>query len=439
MTDHTAGQTTRQVVSPIRSDGTSQDRLIEAPSFWRRRRSLVLGSAGVAAALAVLILLAVKLAGTQGSFSRSTLTISTVERGDFVSDIEADGQVVATISPTLYARAPGIVTLKVHAGDPIHRGQILAVIDDPDLTSSLEQEQAAAESLRIAWQRAKLHAARQLTELRSAYQQAKIDVSTAQRELDRSREAYRLGAYPELQMLRAQDALQRAQFALQEAKARFDSQPAQNRFDIGSSKALFDREEERVADLRRQVQELTVRSPVDGRAGQVAVLDQAEVSNGAPLLTAVALNALEVQVEVPESEAHELATGMKADLEGDGQHWPGYVSGISPEVVNGSVVARLRFSGSQPQGLRQSQRMFARVFIAQLHDVLMVDRGNFADQQGGGYAYVVHGDIARRQPVRIGAVSLQKVQLLGGAAAGDRIVTSGAASFHDATSVRLSN
>jgi HlyD family secretion protein len=146
-----------------------------------------------------------------------------------------------------------------------------------------------------------------------------------------------------------------------------------------------------------------------------------------------------VQVQVPESEAHELATGMKADLEGDGQHWPGYISGISPEVVDGSVVARLRFAGSQPQGLRQSQRMFVRAYIARLHDVLMIDRGNFADQQGGGYAYVVHGDTARRQPIRIGAVSLQKVELLGGVAAGDRIVTSGAAAFRDATSVRLSN
>ena len=148
--------------SPIGSDGTSQDRLLEAPSFWRRRRTLILTGAGVAAALALLVAVAVRFAGVRGSFSRSTLTISTVTRGDFVSDIEADGQVVATISPTLYARAPGIVTLKVHAGDPIRRGQTLAVIDDPDLTSNLEQEQAAAESLRIAWQRAKLRVLRVL-------------------------------------------------------------------------------------------------------------------------------------------------------------------------------------------------------------------------------------------------------------------------------------
>jgi len=393
----------------------------------------------VGAGLALIAWLITRLAGAAGSFSRANLTISTVERGDFVSDVEADGRVVATISPTLYARAPGIVTLDVHAGDAIHRGQVLAVIDDPDLTSSLEQQEAAAQSQRIAWERAKLAASRQLTELRSAYQQARIDVSTAQRERDRSQLAYRLGAYPELQAERAEDALEKAKFALQQAKMRYDSQPAQNRFDIGSSKALLDQEEERVADLRRQVQDLTVRSPVDGRVGEVAIQDRAQVANGAALLTVVDLKALEVEVQVPESEAHELTTGMRADLEGDGQHWRGYVSGISPEVVDGSVVARLRFAGSQPEGLRQSQRIFVRVFLARLNNVLMVDRGTFAQQEGGGYVYVVRGDAAQRTPIRVGAVSLRKVQILSGLRAGDRIVTSGADAFHDVKRVRLSN
>jgi len=433
-----SGQTFPRVAA-IGSDGRGQDRVLEpAPSSQRRRRLIITGIAA-GAALALIAWLVMRFAGAQGSFSRANLTISTVERGDFVSDVEADGRVVATISPTLYARAPGIVTLQVHAGDAIHRGQALAVIDDPDLKSSLEQQEAAAQSQRIAWERAKLEAARRLTELRSAYQQARIDVATAQRERDRSQLAYRLGAYPELQAQRAQDALEKAQFALQQAKMHYDSQPAQNRFDIGSSKALLDQEEERVADLRRQVQDLTVRSPVDGRVGAVAIQDRAQVANGAALLTVVDLKALEVEVQVPESEAHELTTGMTADLEGDGQHWRGYVSGISPEVVDGSVVARLRFAGSQPEGLRQSQRIFVRVFLARLHDVLMVDRGTFAQQEGGGYVYVVRGDAAVRTPIRVGAVSLQKVQILSGLTAGDRIVTSGADAFHDVKRVRLSN
>ena len=77
MTEHTA----RRMVPPIGSDGTSQDRLLETPSFWRRRRSLILTGAGVAAALALLGALAARFAGVEGSFSRSTLTLSTVEIG----------------------------------------------------------------------------------------------------------------------------------------------------------------------------------------------------------------------------------------------------------------------------------------------------------------------------------------------------------------------
>lgn len=433
------GSTAPRAAAAFRSDGAGQDRLLEPPSAWRRRRSFLLAGLAVSVVLALLIALAMRYAGAQASFSRATLSISTVERGDFVSDVEADGRVVATISPTLYARAPGIVTLEVHAGDAIHRGEPLAVIDDPDLTSSLEQEEATAQSLRIAWERARLEAARRLTELRGTFEQARIDVSTARRERDRSRLAYQLGAYPELQVQRAEDTLEKAQFALKQAQMRYESQPARNRFDVGSNKALLDREEVRVAEIRRQVQELTVRSPVDGRVGQVSILDQAEVAKGAPLLTVVDLKALEVQVEVPESEAHELTTGMTADLEGDGRHWRGYVSGISPEVVDGSVVARLRFADAQPEGLRQSQRIFVRVFLARLRNVLMVDRGTFAQQEGGGYVYVVRGDAAQRTPIRVGAVSLQKVQILSGLTVGDRIVTSGADAFHDVKRVRLSN
>ena len=62
MTEHTA----RRMVPPIGSDGTSQDRLLETPSFWRRRRSLILTGAGVAAALALLRALPARFPGVAG-------------------------------------------------------------------------------------------------------------------------------------------------------------------------------------------------------------------------------------------------------------------------------------------------------------------------------------------------------------------------------------
>jgi len=116
-------------------------------------------------------------------------------------------------------------------------------------------------------------------------------------------------------------------------------------------------------------------------------------------------------------------------MEGGNRQWKGIVSAVSPQVVNGEVTARLRFDAQRPEGLRQNQRLSVRIFVDRRNNVLMVDRGLFLDQDGGGFVYVVHDDIAERRPVRLGAAGLQKVEILGGLAAGDRIVVSGTDAF----------
>ncbi len=420
-------------------DTTGQDRVIERPNLWKRHRTLLVAGSAVAVALGVLIFFLLRYSGAGASVDRSRLGIAAVERGSFVRDIAADGQVVAAVSPTLYADSLGTVSLKVHAGDSVSKGQVLAVIDSPDLTAKLSQEQATAVGLRIDWQRATLDAEQKLMQLRDAFNQAQVDQKTAQRELDRSRKAYELGSYTELQALKAEDSLEKAHFAFEQAKMNYDAQPKQNRFDIDSKKALFDRQEFLVTDLKRQVDALNVKSPVDGQVGQVQVADRASVAKDAPLLTVVDLTALEVEIKVTESLARDLRPGMKADLEGGGRHWSGIVSGVSPEVVGGQVTARLRFGEEKPAGLRQSQRLSVRIFIDRRDNVLMVDRGAFVDQEGGGFAYVVRGNVAERQPVRLGAESITKVEILDGLAVGDQIVTSGTDAFKGAPRVILSH
>jgi HlyD family secretion protein len=420
-------------------DTSAQDRVIEPKNPLKRHRKLILVALAGIAALGALIFILARYSGAGASVDRARVSIAGVERGNFVRDIAADGQVVAAVSPTLYANALGTVTLKVHAGDTVAKGQVLAVVDSPDLTAKMSQEDATLVGQRLDWERATLDAEHKLSQLRDAYNQAEVDQKTAQRERDRSRKAYELGSYSELQALRAEDALEKAQFAFQQAKSTYDSQPKQNRFDIDSKKALLDRQQFLVDDLKRQVAGLNVKSPVDGQVGQVQVADRASVAKDAPLLTVVDLSALEVEIKVTESLARDLRTGMTADLEGGGHHWQGVVSGVSPEVVAGQVTARLRFGAEKPAGLRQSQRLSVRIFIDRRDNVLMVDRGSFVDQEGGGFAYVVHGNIAERHPVQLGAASIAKVEILEGLSAGDQIVISGTDAFNGAQRVILSH
>jgi HlyD family secretion protein len=415
-------------------DTAGQDRQLAPPPAWRRHRRLIIVAAAIGAALVMLAVWVLRFSGINSSVDRSRLTIATVERGLFVRDVAADGQVVAASSPTLYAIETGIIALRVHAGDAVKKGQVLAVIDSPDLTAKLSQEQASLEGMRVDWQRAQLDAASKLRELADKFEQARVDRTTAQRESERSAKAYELGAYTELQSLKAKDDLEKADFAFRQAQADYAAAPRQTQFDVSSKKSLFDRQQLVVTDLRRQVSALQVQSPVDGRVGQVQVAERASVAKDAPLLTVIDLSQLEVEIKVPESLARDLQPGMAATLEGDGRQWQAALSGVSPEVVAGEVTARLRFMGTQPVGLRQSQRLAVRILIDKRADVLIVERGSFVDQDAG-FAYVVHDGVAERRPVRLGAQSVQKVEILDGLSVGDQIVVSGSDAFNGADRV----
>ena len=420
-------------------DTSAQDRIIE-----KRVSKKKLGIyAGVGAAVLLLLVWlvpgAIRLMGAGSSVSASRLQIATVERGDFVRDIAADGRVVAAVSPTLYARAGGAVVLKVHAGDKVAKDQVLAVIASPELTNKLAQEQNNEDAMQVAYEQAKIDANQQRSKLQEAFENAKIDAQSAKRDLARYQAAYQKGAVSKLDVDRHQDALEKAQIQMQHAQDNLGMDDSSLTLEIKAKKLAYDRQKLLVADVQRQVDELNVRSPVSGQVGQLFIAQTATVPKDAKLLTVVDLSALEVQVNVPESFARDLAAGMPAAISGNGNDWKGAVSAISPEVVNGEVVARVRFEGNKPNDLRQNQRLSVRIMLDKRDDVLTVARGSFVDESGGRYAYVVRDGIAYKTPVTLGPSSIDKVEILQGLKAGDKVVISGTDSFNGAAKVAISN
>jgi HlyD family secretion protein len=420
-------------------DTAATDRLVEVKP--NRKRRLILAGIGVIAI--VLLALAApsikRMLSADASVSASRLAFATVKRGPFVNDIAAEGRVVAAVSPTLYATSPGAVVLKVHAGDTVKQDQVLAVIDSPELTNQLAQQQSAADALEVDYKRAQIDARKQRGELQKAYDNAVIDQQTAERELDRNQKAFAKGAVPQMDVARSQDTLEKAQIALKHAKADLGLNVDSLDFDIQAKKLAFERQQLLVKNVQRQVDDLNVRSPVNGQVGQLFIAPRATVAKDAKLLSVIDLSALEVEVKVPESFARDLAVGMPAQISGNGNTWKGAVSAISPEVVNGEVASRVRFEGAKPRQLRQNQRLSVRILLDKRDNVLTVARGSFVDESGGRYAYVVHDGLAVKQPIQVGASSIDKVEILQGLKPGDKIVISGTDSFNNAARVAISD
>ncbi|MEO7433619.1 MAG: biotin/lipoyl-binding protein, partial [Dokdonella sp.] len=166
-------------------DTSAQDRQV-VPPLNRRKWATWIGVA-VAAVIAVVVCfpLVARLMSADSSASTARLRIAEVKRGTLTRDVSVQGKVVAAVSPTVYTRTAGTVTLDVHAGDKVKKGDVLAEIDSPELTNKLKQEQSTLDGLGLEVERTgianrKLQAASQM-----AYEQAVIDRQTAEREVER--------------------------------------------------------------------------------------------------------------------------------------------------------------------------------------------------------------------------------------------------------------
>lgn len=420
-------------------DTSGQDQPVSGATLLgsKRRRWLVVASAATAMVVAAAWLVTGWGAGSR-SIDGDRVRIAEVTRGDLVRDISAEGRVIAANSPTLYAIAGGTVTLKVVAGDAVKQDDALAEIDSPELRSQLAQEQATLASFEAEAGRAALDAQITRSSARKALDQAEIERTAAKRDLERNQRAYEGGAVAQIDVSKAQDELQKAEIGVDHARRDYSLQGRGAGLDTRNKRLLADRQRAVVGELQRQVDALTLRAPFDGQVGQVLVAQRANVADNAPVLSVVDLSRFEVEIKVPESFARDLAIGMPAQLTSGGASYSGQVSAVSPEVVNGEVTGRLRFTDKQPPGLRQSQRLSARIVLDTRRNVLKVDRGPFLDQDGGRFAYVVEGGTAVRRPISTGVSSLGAVEIVSGLQPGERIVVSGTELFAGAERVRIS-
>ena len=419
-------------------DTIAQDRSIERMPLWRRHRWTIVGAIAVALAIVWLAPDLSRLWSAEKSVSASRLSITSVERGRFERDIAAEGRVVSAASPTLYAAASGTVSFAVKAGHTVEQGGLLGSVESPELESKLAQEASALEAMTVDYERARLDARQQALVSDETVEKARIDRDTAAIEHERTERAFELGVVPEIDVKRAQAALDKAEVAFKHAQSGRDLQRDAVVFDVDAKRLARDRQALLVRELERQVALLQLHSPVAGQVGQLLVAERAYVAKDAPLLTVVDLSALEVELDVPEAFARDLAVGMPAQIRGGGRDFAGEVGAVSPEVVNGEVKARVRFAGDAPQGLRQNQRLSVRVLLDARDDVLMVARGPFLESGGGNVAYVVVDGVAERRAIRTGAASIDKVEILEGLAVGERIVVSGTDNFDDAERVVVS-
>ncbi len=402
-----------------------------------RTRQKIIGAAGGALLLILVFGLLIRgWSATANTISRERLRIAMVTEGPFVRDVSAEGTVVAAVSPTLFAVAPGNISYRVRAGDTVKTDQVLAMLASPSLDSEYQRENATLESLDTALQRQAIEIRRQKLATQEAADLANVQIRAAERELQRAKWAFDQGAIPERDLKAAEDNRESAKLAYDHAMETSGLEQESLDLDLRARRLERERQGFVVSNLKRRVGELTVRSPVDGMVANLAAPEKASVAENAPLLTVVDLSAFEVEFQVADVYARDIKPGMEAEISLDGQDYKGLVTGISPEVRSGQVTGRVKFAGEQPPGLRQSQRGSVRIVIEQRAKAVKFERS--VDIASGTRAvYVVDGNQAVLTPVQLGAASVGEIEVLKGLEPGQEVVISGFGDMKDASEFHI--
>lgn len=419
-------------------DTSAQDAILTAPPVWRSKKLYVWTGLVIGLVVAGVVVLSA-WSGSTKSVNLTRLKIAQVSRGLLVRDVAVNGRMVAAISPTLYSTASSTVTLRVKAGDTVKKGDIVAELESPDLSNQLKREQASYEQLEAEVGRQHILARKQKLLARRDADQAEIDRVAADRTFQRIEKAGLLGVVAKYDFLKAQDTLKTAEIRAKHAEL---ATALENEdVDLTLKTKLSQLQQQRLVrdDAMRKVAELKLKAPVDGMVGTLSVANRSVVAANTALMTLVDLSQLEVELEIPESYVADLGLGMTAEVTINGVKAIGKLSALSPEVVKSQVLARVRFNGEQPPGLRQSQRVSARLLIEEKPNVMLLPRGPFVESEGGRFAYLVDKGIARRTPLKIGASSISAVEILDGLKEGDKVVIAGTELFENAVSVSLNN
>ena len=419
-------------------NSSSMDRAVAAPKGLTRNRAVLLGGTIALAILAAVLFPSIRRwSNADRSVDATTMSIAAVTRGDLRRDVSVQGRVVAALHPTLVAPAQGTVSMTAKAGQVVRKGEILAVIDSPEVRSALEQAKAQLLSLQSDTEREKIAGRQSAARLRQEADIARTRLEAAKRALVRAETLHKEGLLNRGDFERAQDELHLAELQVAQATREISLSEESSSFNVRARSLQVERQQSVAAELQKRYDDLTIRAPFDGMIAALPVNDRDSVVANAPVISIVNLSSLELELQIPEDYAADVQIGTPVSITYGAEEQQGHVTAVSPEVTGNQITARAVPDGGWPAGMKQNQRVTTRLVFESKHNVLKVARGAFLESGGGRSAYVVDGNSATRRAIEAGAVSVSEIEIVSGLREGERIVVSDTSTFGDARTIIL--
>jgi HlyD family secretion protein len=178
--------------------------------------------------------------------------------------------------------------------------------------------------------------------------------------------------------------------------------------------------------MRRKVEDLIVRSPVEGQLTSLDAEIGQSKNRGERLGQIDVLSGFKVRADIDEHYISRIFNGLSGEFSFAGETYPLRIKKIYTQVTNGRFQVDMEFVGKVPQGIRRGQTLQIRLALSDETQALLLPKGGFYQQTGGNWIFKVSegGSTAYKVDVQLGRQNPDYYEVLQGLKPGDKVVTS---------------
>lgn len=336
--------------------------------------------------------------GGPGGGFRPPMTVETitVSRGHVSANLTVVGNLIGEQTVDVVPRGSGrLLSVNVKLGDRVRRGQTIAKIEDREIVEQVRQAEASHQ-VGLA-----------------TIRQREADLLLAQTNVERSRNLFGRQLLPKQ--------------SLDDAEARYTSAVAA----VDLSRAQLAQSDARLQELRINLANTNVVSPVDGFVARRDSDVGAFASQNQPVVSVVDISSLRLVANVVEKDLRAINVGDRAQVEVDaypGEKFAGRIARLSPVMDPQTRTAAMEVEILN-RDFRLKPGMYARVdlTVEDKDNVIVVPKIALVDSGGERGVYQPGEDSkAKFKAVKVGIENNVTAEILEGLREGEVIVSTGA-------------
>ena len=236
--------------------------------------------------------------------------------------------------------------------------------------------------------------------------------------------------YYDDQIASAQDAVNQSRSALQVAQSQLELKKSPPRqFEIDSQKARVSQAESGVSLALANLEEATIRAPMNGTITKKYYDAGEQASLSSPVLEMIGNAILEIEVDIPESDISKIVVNQIAkitlDAFGDEKEYNGTVAFIDPAetLISDVVYYKVKVAFSDSGQVKPGMTANVTIITDEKENVLFVPFRAVKSNNGDKYVEVLEEGIAKEQIIQVGLRGDEGIEIISGIEAGEEVIT----------------